>query len=1028
MENPVVLAPLTPELSRTLALELINASSLVGLSGHQKDAIAEHLSRLGDRYPIWIAMAVNVLEKHGDLSSLPFDANDIASKYLEEVIDRSTTRTCSHQQLLQVLRWLAIYEEVDVEDGPLVKFVSSQAGLADVTGLLECLNSLVSRKFVVRRGVNQRLYSIKPDVMRDHVVRNWLIWSAGGGTEPTAEARKLVTLIIAGHDNKPVPRVYALIRGLAKAEYATSLQGTKLDFLSPLVSEIRRLAQEGTVLEQQGIIGFLSSFDFARLTDVLEIIRTIRLAATAPAEVKDILGETHVVEHQDVVAQLAWPLFNAARYARSEAERVAVLEEMAVLSMFETNIPDLYRNDGKRADGLVPRMISGENDWYAGFSETAFAMAERLVARLRTPDGMDEPTLNWTKVLCNPFLSVERERTHHRQHAITISRWSIALDSPEGVRRDTIRKGLRECICAATASEACRLLSWRLLSHAHSSANRALVGERKEVPESYVLQIKNDLKADLEWTLSALRARSLPFRELKAARRNWDWHSRFEKDAEIKAVADQCESLYQQHPLVATFHVFFSHEMYEQVPQKAKEVGEKLGGSGTSQEITRFLKQAEEFPPDRSDWFNVMQVVDHVAPHWETNKELPVFVSEALARAPGGIDFAFAACLLNRRLRTLRASNAVAALKSELGRGIQAASTPDAKAALLSMLYGNPHPVLTGILTVTDLEFVTSEMAAIPGALKAWTKCQYLANMYYTDWQRVRQLCEQTFRGAPAAEKLTCFLAILQALHFVDHTAVKVNAAQHDWLLTLMLSLPDLDGVNDNCQWDLDQLIDRFGRKDVIWLLSAIQSRIREADGLGGGDGGDYKIVPTRHRLTRYVAPLPASGVVPSAVREAINALLNYTERKDMLGYILPAYAADVDPHGVLVPELLVARIQSAKTDKEVIWVWARFAGYYGFNSQPWKSIAGAAVTAARGLPPRDQTSVYVTLLPQEIKSSNYPAGEMDPRPEQDLQRRKRELQDETDEVLLPFRKWHLAAAQGEYDQALARYKEENEP
>ena len=68
-----------------------------------------------------------------------------------------------------------------------------------------------------------------------------------------------------------------------------------------------------------------------------------------------------------------------------------------------------------------------------------------------------------------------------------------------------------------------------------------------------------------------------------------------------------------------------------------------------------------------------------------------------------------------------------------------------------------------------------------------------------------------------------------------------------------------------------------------------------------------------------------------------------------------------------------------------------------------------------------------MALLPQEIKSSNYPAGEMDPRPEQDLLARKAEMQSETDADLLVFRQWHLAMAQAEFHQAVARYKEEHE-
>ena len=51
----------------------------------------------------------------------------------------------------------------------------------------------------------------------------------------------------------------------------------------------------------------------------------------------------------------------------------------------------------------------------------------------------------------------------------------------------------------------------------------------------------------------------------------------------------------------------------------------------------------------------------------------------------------------------------------------------------------------------------------------------------------------------------------------------------------------------------------------------------------------------------------------------------------------------------------------------------------------------------------------------------------MDPRPEQDLLARKREMHEETNADLIPFRQWHLAMAQSEFDRAVALYKEENE-
>ncbi len=1032
-EEPLVLAALTLEMSKQLALELITTSTLSGLQPQQKENIAEHLSRLGDRFPIWIAMAVNVLAKHGNLSNLPRDANDIARKYVDEVIERNTSRTCTQQQLQELLRWVAIYEELDIEDASLVLFVSKQAVFADESRFLECLNSLVARKFVVRRGVNQRLYSIKPDVVREFVVRDWLTWSVDNKTEATPAAKNLVALMISGVEEKPLPRVQSLVKGLAKTEFSTSLQGTKLELLSPLVSELKRIAAEGTVLEQHGILTFIGSFDFARLGDVLEILRTVRLNERPAQEYSDFFGHKHEVTHKTVVAELAWPLFNAARYARTQAKRAAVLEEMMALSICEANIPDLFRNDGKRADALIPRIISGENDWYPGFKSTAREKAMALLARLRDPSGLDQPTLNVVRVLCGPFLSIEQERTSYKQHTITVTRWFITLNSPDGVNRSRMRALIRETVETDSTPERCRLLCWTLLSSAHSSANRALLGKGNDISPQYISEIKGDLKSDLSWALGVLRARTLAIAEVRAARELWEWHYKFEGDEELKKLASECEEYYQRHPLAEAFHVFFSFELYEEVAKKAAEVGEQMGTTGTRQAIRDFLQQAQEFAPARTDFGNILPVAEHAASHWDANSELPAFTHMALASQAEGLEFAFAVSMLNRRLRMLRESNRSEALNSELYSAIQATPTPEAKARLLSSLYSRPHPLLTGILTVTDLEFAAAQMDAVGSVLKPWIKCQVLAGMHHTNWGKAKSLCDETYRTAAEEDRLTCFAALLDALHFLDlfrndHPMLAIKKTHFDWLLDLMVTLQDLDKIGEYRQHELEQLVGRFGRRDLAWFLAVLNARIHTAEAKGQSETESFKLVPTRHRLTMYVHEVSPAATPSDSVLQQVNTILGYTIRKDMLGYILPQYAADLDPHGAVIPRLVASRIKSLNPkDKDSIWIWARFAGYYGFNSPPWKQLAKASVTASSGLPPRDKRSVFVVLLPQEIKSSNYPAGEMDPRWEQELLARKREMQEETDPDLVQFRQWHLAMAQADFDQALGQYKEENE-
>jgi hypothetical protein len=1034
-EEPLVLPQLTLEKAKKLALELIATSTLSSLQQDQKENIADHLSRLGDRFPIWIAIAVNVLAKHGDLANLPRDWGDIARKYIAEVIERSTSRTCTHQQLEEILRWVAIYEDFDIEDAPLVSFVSRRAGFTDESRFLECLNSLVSRKFVVRRGVNQRLYSIKPDVVRELVVSDWLTWSTDNKTEATPAAKNLVALLLSGFDGKPLPRLQSLVKGLAKTEFSTSLQGVKIELLSPLVTELKRIASQGTVFEQHGILSFISSLDFARLMDVLEIVRTIRQTEKPAQEYSDFFEHKHEMTHKDVVAQLAWPLFNAARYARTQAERGAVVDEMVELSLYEANIPDLFRNDGKRADALIPRMISGENDRYQGFKATTHEKAIALLTKLRNPNGLDEPTLNLAKVLCGPFLTIEQERTSYKPHTFTVTKWFIALNSPDGVKRSAMRGAIRETLEADSTTPKCRLVCWKLLSSAHLSANRALLGRGNDndIPPQDVSAIKEDIKADLTWTLKVLRAQTLDIEELRAARELWEWHYKFEKDEVIKNLALQCEEFYMRSPLAKTFHVFFSYELYEEAGRKAAEIGKQFGINGTRESINQFLQQAQEFAPTRSDAGNILPVADYAALHWETNSQLAAFVHMTLASQIEGLPFSFAISMLNRRLRMLRESNRPDVLISELQGAAQAASSAQAKVNLLLNLYSRPHPLLTGILTITDLEFAVPQINGVAAILKPWSRCQIIAGMHHIDWATVKRLCDETYNAAAEQDKPNCFAAFFDALHFLDlfrkdFPMIAIKKVHFDWLLDMMVTLPDLDEVGEYRQHELGQYLERFGKRDLGWLLAVINIRIQVANSKGEMEKKSFKLVPTRHRLTMYVQEISPAPKQPDLIFQQVTNLLEFAERRDILGYISPQYAIDVDPRGLVIPKSVASRIETLATkDKQSIYEWARFAGHYPFNSGSWREIAKAAIKSVEDLASRDKSAVFVELLSKELKSSSYPAGEMDPRPEQDLLARKRELQDEMDPALIPFREWHLKMAQAEFDQAMARYKEENE-
>lgn len=1025
---PISLAPLTTERSLQLASALIENSSLNSQPLVRKNDAAQHLSLIADRYPIWIALAVNILAAKGSLASLPKDSNEIAKIYLDEVVNRAIQRSCTQEQLLELLRWLAIYEEIDIENSGLVSFIASQLRLTDASATIESLNSLVNRRFVVRRGLRSRLYSIKPDVMRDYTLRSWLICEVDGRREPAPSAKRLVNLLIMGYNQKPVPRIDSIILSLAKTEYFAKFDGQKLRFLDPLVDEIKRLARTGTTLQQEALLPFLDKFDFARLDDVLDIVKVLRTTEKPPGEFKDIFDHVHVVTHEDVQCQLAWPLFNAARFAGDERQRRDILLEMQEISKVEFKLKGTIRAEGKHADSLLPRIMSGENGWFPGFSQIAFDIAKTRLEHLHMSDEESEVERNLTRVFAEHFLSVERECMFYQQHSISVKRWPILLESDDGKMREALRISLRNVIRTPGAHETSKLLAWKLLSFAHSSANRSLIVPGKS-PLSYILaNIRNDLQGDLEWTLETLRTGNLSLSELRAARGIWDWHFRFEKNDVLKSTAAECESVYQSHPLVKQFDVFFTYDKYDEAKQRAKELGAKFGASGTAISISEFLTAASEFAPSRERMANIFEIAPYMAEYWTNNGELSAFVRAALAGPADGVQFVFAIVLLNRRFKELRDGNALSDLKRELDSAAWLTSSLEAKAELLWRLYGHPHPLVVGVLTNVDLSFMAEHVNAASTAISSGNKALFLSAAFHANWASYKELAEGVCDSAGIEQRQHCFLAIVHTMHFLDMFKVQypqltVASLHYDWLLQLLLGLSDIDKLED--QWELGQFVERFPKRDLDWLLAAIEARIRMSETICEHDKERLCTVPRRYRLTKFTKSIEPSDQYSARVVAQMEILLRYNDRHDTLGYYLPLYASDLDPSGVIVPALIAKRIRESVDSASDISLWTRYCGAYAFNSAPWKIMACASAEIAEKLPLDDKNAIFTTLMPQEFKTSSYPAGQMDPRPAQEVSLRREELESETEPGLAAFRKWHLDLVETMYEQALGRYREE---
>jgi hypothetical protein len=220
------------------------------------------------------------------------------------VIDFSPPELADKKEIHGVMCWLAVYEELNVENTAILSFLAAETGLSSDLSVHECLNSLVQRKFAVRRGVGGRLYSIRPDVVREFVVRDWLTQRRDAGYEATPAAKHLIELLLPNNAQTGIPNAQQLLKSIATLEFSERLQGHEIDLLSPIVERLTHAAANGTLRDQQMVMGYLHHIAFARVPNVLDVIRIIKQTQREPFQLANpLFGKTEVT-HDKIVADL----------------------------------------------------------------------------------------------------------------------------------------------------------------------------------------------------------------------------------------------------------------------------------------------------------------------------------------------------------------------------------------------------------------------------------------------------------------------------------------------------------------------------------------------------------------------------------------------------------------------------------------------------------------------------------------------------------------------------------------------------
>jgi hypothetical protein len=1008
--------PLNPpagEDASLIARSLIDQGPLAIHPAAEKDAAVQQIVRITGGVPVWIVLAIKSLENTNSLRELPADVADIARTYLEEVIDHQPEAIASKRQITALIRWLAIYHRVNSQDEELMEFLVKITQFSNKAQLISALQSLVNRRFAVNRGIQNRLYEIKPDVMRDFVLSDWLLTQSQEPGQASTEAAEVVRMVVEGFDDKPLPQVNALLQALAVTEIRASLAGSDTRLLNPLIATLRTEASAQPVTHLQGIVGLLDSVSFARVKDTVDILRTIRLNPKPPVQVETIFGP-RTLTHGDVVKSLSWSLFTAGQYAQTEEERVAVLEEMIALFLEESKLQGLPTNDGKRSKDLIPRLIAGGSTFLSNYEPDAYRIGLQKLREILDGGQPTDAQLNLCKTFIHYFVTVERSHTHFSNHNFSVTQWVVNLAGPEGERRRETRNLLREMTESPVA--AIEKFAWALLVESHMSAGRSL--------DKNLAQFRADLKDDLVWVKTRVEKAGTTLATIKQARALWHWHAEFEQDPELKAIALECEDIHQSDPQVQEFDVFFNFDRYAEVEQAAQTLGARLA-TQSSEEISEFLTRAEAFSGPGANWGDLFRTTAQVAGAWETNPQIPHFVRSAL-RNPGQQKvFDYAAAVLDRRLCSLRTGGATDVQRAELNEYFALPPNPEDKLVLLLALYFRPHPSFSGLLNRVDFEFFAAHIDLFSEE-RQWQMFRCLGGMFYTSWPAWKILTNGLLAATPKEKKGQNFLQMFDAIFFIasfrDPRLVTVTQDQYDWILGLIVDAPDLDELQGHVEWQITQWRNAFPLKSVKWLNDSLQHRLNRSRA-----DSDFKVAGMNFRLSSFVEKVTSVSSTDAGVRFEVARLLCFMGQRGRLAYHIPRHARSIDPEGLIVPEVIITEMQAvAANGPQQVANWSRLAEQYPKNSDPWRRIAAAACTIARGFDSRGKNHIF-NHLEDGTRSSSHPAGEMDPQPAAELEQCLQDQAAEQDPALREYRQWAVDRARAVHEHTVESFNEEME-
>lgn len=1004
---------LSREHAAQMSLNLLRAGPLSTGRPEELERLSTELAARFSTHPVWLTLAVHLLETRGDLNLVPTNSEQLASEYLEEIVRQQSELPAD--RLESLLRWVALLSPLNRDDEASVRLVGQGTDLsADV--ILGSIIRLVRRRVLTERGANRRLVEVKPDVMRDQVLLRWLAVSEGrdGQMIPSQGAKDLALPIAEAVRQQGLNAIGSrILVALARTEMLLRLSGRTVDLLSSFFEPLRVSLASTNAVGRVAIAEVLHEVAYVRPLDVVDMSRRLRTSLVEEQEVPGFLGNLRRVGQDDVVLALGWSVYHAAAGADSAESMTAVLRELCRLTEMEAEIGQRRNrglpNDGKRAAQMVDRTIQGGPEFWGEFDESAETLAlQYLDAAVVEPLGVGGAAA--LRALLHSVLGVERERITSEGRTFTIQRWVILPEDSAWARRERVHARVRGAIEASGVPTQTKQLLWGAVVESHRSLTQA----RRKLSDDLGAAYRGLVLQELEWAEGVFRANSVPLEELACARDLWDWHRRFDTDQALRSVAESLEQFYARDELAAEFEPLTSWDSIDEKDAHTAEKARLLADESTPERIADFVRRAQRFLG--RDITRLQGVSWQLGTMCSDSTAAREFVPIGLGSNDEAQRY-FATVMARSWVVQLRKTAPADAL-GVTQQLVTACGTDEQRARLLEELFAPPRGE---VVSAAEHHYLRKQVGLFQSAQCGPGFLHSAAWSFDLDWatlQAVLRTVVSSLSGEPLRRGLD---ALVESIFWgTRRDEIQPPSDLGTWLLDQVIQISDLDGIGDGVEWRLREIFKRVPYPDVPWLLAAL--KVRRAEEKRERSDEPFRAMSSHSMLSRYVRKFDSSASRHPETLAAVRDLIELVHDESSIGYYAPQLLAEIDPEGWAVPSE-VARAIGAATSVDDTLRLSRVAGAYVIGGPAWRAIARAALSSP--LAATQTSTVCSALGGSRSRSWQGTPGEVPPVFIAAAESAKRQLDEERDPVLLPFWTWQKAIADAELRQQEEEAREE---